>query len=94
MKKFTPLILLLIAWGPLQAIAQTLVKGVVTDATRGDKLPGVSIVVKGTSTGTSSNVDGSYSLQLPTPEATLVFSYVGYQTTERPTKVPPHLCRR
>jgi TonB-linked SusC/RagA family outer membrane protein len=87
MKKFTLLLLLLSSvLRPLGAFAQAVIKGVVTDATRGDKLPGVSIVVKGTTTGTSSNVDGSYTLQLPTPEATLVFSFVGYQTTERSTK--------
>jgi len=83
MKNFTPLIVasILVA-GPLAAAAQTTVKGTVTDS-KGGGLPGVSIVVKGTTRGTTSNSDGSYALALPTAEATLIFSFVGYETTER-----------
>ena len=83
MKNFTPLIVasILVA-GPLAAAAQTTVKGTVTDS-KGSGLPGVSIVVKGTTRGTTSNSDGSYALALPTPEATLIFSFVGFETTER-----------
>ncbi|RZJ87007.1 MAG: hypothetical protein EOO60_12710, partial [Hymenobacter sp.] len=84
MKNFTPLIVAtVLASGPLCAVAQTTIKGTVTDGAKGDRLPGVSIVVKGTTRGTTSNSDGSYALALPTPEATLIFSFVGYQTTER-----------
>ncbi|RZL13106.1 MAG: SusC/RagA family protein, partial [Hymenobacter sp.] len=87
MKKLSLLLFLLSAMlRPLGAFAQAIIRGVVTDAKKGEGLPGVSIVVKGTTTGTSSNVDGSYTLQLPTPEATLIFSFVGYQTVERSTK--------
>jgi TonB-linked SusC/RagA family outer membrane protein len=87
MKNFTPLIVVsVLAASSLGAQAQVIVKGIITDAAKGEPLPGVSIVVKGTTKGTSSNVDGTYSLQLPTPEATLVFSFVGYQTLERSAK--------
>jgi TonB-linked SusC/RagA family outer membrane protein len=46
-------------------------------------LPGVTVVVQGRTTiGTSSNADGSYSLNIPTGPATLIFSFVGYTTQE------------
>ncbi len=54
------------------------VTGRVTDAASGDPLPGVNIVVQGTTTGTTTNMDGEYSIEAPT-DATLVFSFVGYQ---------------
>ncbi len=54
------------------------VKGVVTDAVTGEPLPGVNIVVDGTTTGVITNIDGKYSISLPDENATLVFSYVGY----------------
>jgi TonB-linked SusC/RagA family outer membrane protein len=84
MKNSTPLIVAtILASVPLCAVAQTTIKGTVTDGVKGDRLPGVSIVVKGTTRGTTSNSDGSYALALPTPDATLIFSFVGYQTLER-----------
>lgn len=58
------------------------VSGVVKDDA-GEPLIGVNILVKGTSTGTISDFDGSYSLNAP-DDATLVFSYTGYQTIEIP----------
>ena len=54
------------------------VTGTVTDAQTGDPLPGVNIVVQGTTTGTSTDMDGNYSIEAP-PDATLEFSFVGYQ---------------
>ncbi|MGI4736975.1 MAG: carboxypeptidase-like regulatory domain-containing protein, partial [Janthinobacterium lividum] len=84
MKNFTPLIVAsVLAAAPLCAVAQVTIKGTVTDGAKGDRLPGVSIVVKGTTRGTTSNSDGTYALALPTPDATLIFSFVGYQTMER-----------
>ena len=84
MKNFTPLIVAsVLASGPLAAMAQTSIKGVVTGGSGKEPLPGVSIVVKGTTRGTTSNSDGTYALALPTPDATLIFSFIGYQTTER-----------
>lgn len=64
--------------------AQTsVVKGQVTDASSGESLPGVSIVIKGTALGTVSSLDGSYQLSAG-PNATLVFSFVGMKTVEVP----------
>ncbi|PWJ55047.1 TonB-linked SusC/RagA family outer membrane protein [Dyadobacter jejuensis] len=57
------------------------VKGRVTDE-GGLGLPGVSIVVKGTSQGTTTDVEGAYSIVAPDAGATLVYSYVGYVSQE------------
>ncbi|GAB3951190.1 TonB-dependent receptor [Spirosoma harenae] len=62
---------------------QTRVSGKVIDA-QGIGLPGVSIVVKGTTTGTVSSADGGYNLNVPSKTATLVFSYIGFTTQEIP----------
>jgi TonB-linked SusC/RagA family outer membrane protein len=62
------------------AFAQQEVSGTVTDASDGQPLPGVNIVVEGTTTGTTTNIDGQYSLTVPGPDATLVFSFIGYQS--------------
>lgn len=49
----------------------------------GDPLPGVTVVLKGTTTGTATGIDGSYSLSVPETAGTLVFSFVGYNTIEK-----------
>lgn len=61
-----------------------LVSGTVTDASTGASLPGVNIAVKGTTTGTSTDQDGAYELDVPSLQDTLVFSFIGYQTQEIP----------
>ncbi|MBT4679281.1 MAG: mucoidy inhibitor MuiA family protein [Flavobacterium sp.] len=48
-------------------------------------LPGVSVIVKGTTIGTETNFDGKYSIKIPNSKSTLVFSYLGYKTEERLT---------
>ncbi|SFC80731.1 SusC/RagA family TonB-linked outer membrane protein [Spirosoma endophyticum] len=65
------------------AFAQMKVTGKVLDA-QGLALPGVSIVVKGTTTGTVSAVQGDYTLNVPNRTSTLVFSYIGYTSQEVP----------
>ncbi|MCX6282174.1 MAG: TonB-dependent receptor [Bacteroidetes bacterium] len=57
------------------------VSGKVTDATDGSLLPGVTIVVKNTTTGTVTDIDGKYSIKVK-KDAVLVFSYVGYMSQE------------
>lgn len=54
------------------------VSGTITD-NEGDTLPGVNIIVQGTTTGTTSGADGSWSLNVPSLQDTLVFSFVGFQ---------------
>jgi TonB-linked SusC/RagA family outer membrane protein len=56
------------------------VKGIVK-TNDGTTLPGVTVVVKGTSTGTTTGADGQFSLSTPA-DATLVFSFIGFATTE------------
>ena len=66
------------------AIAQTrTVTGRVTDQKNGDGLPGVTVLVKGTSNGVSTSADGSFTLSVPEAGGTLVFSSIGMATQER-----------
>jgi TonB-linked SusC/RagA family outer membrane protein len=74
------MIALLLFAGIGYANAQT-VKGTVTSATDNEPLIGASVLVKGTSSGTITDLDGNYSISAPNG-ATLVFSYVGYNTKE------------
>uniref|UniRef100_UPI00403F785E SusC/RagA family TonB-linked outer membrane protein n=1 Tax=Spirosoma sp. SC4-14 TaxID=3128900 RepID=UPI00403F785E len=64
----------------LAALAQT-VSGRVTSADDNQPLPGVSIIVKGTTAGTTTRADGTYSLNVPA-NGTLTFSFIGYQSQE------------
>ncbi|MDD3743469.1 MAG: carboxypeptidase-like regulatory domain-containing protein, partial [Lentimicrobiaceae bacterium] len=57
------------------------VKGVVKDAATGETLIGVNILVQGTVTGTVTDINGNYSLDVPSG-GTLVFSYIGYLSKE------------
>lgn len=57
------------------------VRGTVTDE-KGDPLPGVSILVKGTQRGTTSDIDGKFQLDVDDANALLVFSFVGFVTQE------------
>lgn len=65
-------------------VADVSVSGQVTDATSGERIPGVSILVKGSSLGTVTDTDGRYQLTVPSANAVLVFSYVGYVGQEVP----------
>ena len=65
----------------LQAAAQRTVTGIVTDE-KGLPLPKVSVTVKGTTTGTVTKEDGTYSLVVPATGKTLVFSSVDMQRLE------------
>lgn len=63
------------------AIAQSTVTGTVSDQS-GTPLPGVSVIIKGTTTGVSTDFDGLYSIDVDSPDATLVFSYIGFVSQE------------
>ncbi|MBO9154954.1 SusC/RagA family TonB-linked outer membrane protein [Chitinophaga sp. GCM10012297] len=56
------------------------IKGKVTDAKDNTPLPGVTVRVVGTTTGTSTVTDGSYTISVPNAGAQLEFSYIGYET--------------
>lgn len=62
-------------------MAQKTVSGKVTDEASGEALPGVNVLIKGTTTGTQTDLDGNYRLSVE-DGATLVFSYVGFETQE------------
>jgi len=65
------------------AVLQQTIKGTVLDE-RGQPLPGVNVIVKGTRTGTSTDFDGKYELKLTNSDenTVIVFSYVGYENQE------------
>lgn len=65
--------------------AQTTIRGSVKDAA-GNPLPAVSVLVKGTSTGVTTNQEGNYQINVPNEEVLLVFSYVSYLTQEIPIR--------
>lgn len=64
------------------AFAQQTVSGRVTSSVDGGPLPGVSVLVKGTTTGTSTDVDGRYTISVPDNSSVLVFSFIGFTTQE------------
>ncbi|NLU95752.1 SusC/RagA family TonB-linked outer membrane protein [Chitinophaga sp. Ak27] len=76
------LLWLLLAIGMVHAFAQTrTITGRITDATDGQVLPGVSVLIKGSKTGVVSGPDGKFSIQAD-GAGSLVFSFVGYETKE------------
>ena len=62
--------------------SQRSISGTVTDSESGEAVIGASIMVKGSNTGTVSDIDGKYSLEVKEDAEALIFSYVGYQTFE------------
>ncbi len=64
--------------------------GVVTAALTGDKLPGANVMIKGTSLGAASDLDGYFSIpNIPSGSHTVLISYIGYQDKEVPVFVKP-----
>ncbi|PKV62569.1 SusC/RagA family TonB-linked outer membrane protein [Pontibacter ramchanderi] len=85
MKKILMLCLLLVSALIHEAMAQVrAITGTVTDASTNQPLPGVTVLVKGTSVGTATGADGTYTVNVPEGSNTLVFRFIGYQTVERP----------
>ena len=83
MKRFMTLLALFVlvssSWLHAQGVEIT---GTVTSSEDGSPLPGVSVVVQGTTIGTATNFDGIYELVVPEDAVTLVFSYIGMQSQE------------
>ncbi|RZJ94695.1 MAG: SusC/RagA family protein, partial [Hymenobacter sp.] len=85
MKKALLLSILLIVTLFQVVLAQTrTVSGRVTDQKTNEGLPGVTILLKGTTNGVSTNVNGEFTLSVPPTGGTLVISSVNYVTQERP----------
>ncbi|MDQ7948987.1 MAG: mucoidy inhibitor MuiA family protein [Pedobacter sp.] len=68
--------------------AITNVKGKIFSENERNPLPGVSVRVKNTSIGTTTDANGNYSLQIPAGAQTLVFNYIGYTTKELQVSSP------
>jgi len=83
MRKITILLAFLFMLGASYAQAQTrTISGKVTSAEDGGGLPGVTVLVKGTQTGTITDLDGNYKLTIPSDATTLVFQFVGMKPVE------------
>lgn len=83
MRKFALLLTCILLCGFHVVFAQSrTITGKVTDADDGASLPGVSVVVKGTSIGTVTDIDGKFSINAPSDAQTLVFSFVGMEKLE------------
>jgi TonB-linked SusC/RagA family outer membrane protein len=80
MKKIS-LVLGLVLFGIGSLLAQRTISGTITDQS-GDPLIGASVLVKGTSTGTVTDIDGGFSLNVPEGRDVLVISYTGFTTQE------------
>jgi len=79
------LVFLLFAGSPIVFAQIGLVKGTIDDASNGSTLPGATVLIKGTNTGTVTNIDGKYSISV-NGNVILVFSYIGYKTKEIPVR--------
>ena len=80
MKKY--LLLFFMMSIPIVLDAQVQVKGVVTASDNGQTLVGVSVMEQGTLNGVVTDLDGNYSIEVKSADAVLVFSSIGYKTTE------------
>ena len=81
MKKKLLLILIVLLASFAGVMAQIKVSGTVTDPD-GSSIPGAAIIQKGTTIGTTSNMEGKYSISVSSSNATLQFSFVGMKTVE------------
>lgn len=82
MRKFTIFLAFLLFCGLQVTMAQTRITGTVTSTEDGLGIPGVSVIVKGTTIGTITDIDGKYSLSVPEGSEALIFSFVGMLTQE------------
>jgi iron complex outermembrane receptor protein len=65
---------------------QKTITGKVTDAETGELLTGVTIVVEGTTSGTVTDIDGNFTVNVPGENSVLIFSFVGYAPQKKPVK--------
>ena len=85
MKISTPyfLLMFLVAFICQTSMGQAVnITGTVSDSRTGEALPGVNVIIQGTSIGTATNVQGAYSIMVPTTPAVLQYSAVGYSPEE------------
>ena len=65
-------------------LEQRMITGRVTDNQTGDPLPGVNVVVTGTTLGTTTDIDGNYNIEVPQGVKSLTFSFIGMESQEIP----------
>ncbi|WP_211233398.1 carboxypeptidase-like regulatory domain-containing protein [Pontibacter actiniarum] len=80
MKKYylVKLLLLLLFMAPFALFGQNTVRGTVTDFGSGVPLPGVNVIVVGSTTGTNTDAEGNYFIELPAGANKITFSFLGY----------------
>ncbi len=69
---------------PADLVQQLVISGKVTDSQTGELMPGVNVLVTGTTIGTITDVSGRYTIPVPDRNGTLRFSFIGYITQEIP----------
>ena len=84
MRKLTTLLVLLLFAGLQVAFAQRTITGRVTKTTDNTPLAGVTVLIKGTTTGITTDINGRYSIPVPNNEAILLFSFIGLTQKEVP----------
>jgi len=85
MKKIALMLLGIALFGVLVVEAQVKsISGTITSSEDGTGIPGVSVVVKGTTIGTVTNIDGNYQLEVPNDAEAILFSFVGMKSIEKP----------
>ena len=72
---------LFLLWSSISVYAAQTINGRVVDTT-GEGVIGANVLVKGSTTGTITDFDGNYSIEVESMESTLVFSYIGFVTQE------------
>lgn len=75
-------LLIAIAFTNIAQAQDRVISGKVTSSEDGSPLPGVNVVVKGTTVGTATGTDGTYKLQVPSNAQALIFSFVGFLNQE------------
>jgi len=76
------LVVLMWALPTIGAQAQKVVKGVVTSSTTGETIPGVNVIIKNTTKGTTTDIDGKYVLEVLPTDKVLAFSFIGFEPQE------------
>ncbi len=84
MKTMYQKFLLLLLMLPLSVLAQSTLTGTVSDSATGQPIPGVNVIIEGTTNGTATDIDGKYTLTNVTEGNRIVFSFIGFanQTVE------------
>ncbi|WP_456457655.1 SusC/RagA family TonB-linked outer membrane protein [Reichenbachiella sp.] len=83
LRSLMPMLLMLLTLASFSVQAQNkVVSGKISSATTGETLPGVSVLIKGTATGTVTNLDGDYKISVTSDEDVLVYSFIGMKPQE------------